>query len=51
LSLAIDHVEQSQRFENSGDLQNARYELATAEEYRDMCWYRIESDERDNFKT
>ncbi|MCH8911102.1 MAG: hypothetical protein IH867_10245 [Chloroflexi bacterium] len=46
LNLALDHFHQSERFENSGDLQDARYELATAEEYRDMYWYRIESNVR-----
>jgi hypothetical protein len=43
LNLALDHFEQSQRFEATGDLEDARYELATAEEYRDMYWHRIES--------
>jgi hypothetical protein len=47
LNLALDHFEQSQQFEIAGDLEDARYELATAEEYRDMYWYRIESQERD----
>ena len=47
LNLALDHFEQSQRFEATGDLEDARYELATAEEYRDMYWYRIGSEERD----
>ena len=46
LNLALDHFQQSQQFEISGDLQDARYELATAEEYRDMYWYRMESDDR-----
>ena len=41
LNLALDH--QSDRFEKTGDLEDARYELATAEEYRDM-W--IESNVR-----
>ena len=45
LNLALDHFYQSQRLETIGDLQDARYELATAEEYRDMYWYRIESEE------
>jgi hypothetical protein len=43
LILALDHFGQSQRFEVSGDLEDARYELAPAEEYRDMNWYRKES--------
>ena len=43
LNLALDHYEQSQRFEASGDLEDARYELATAEEYRDMYWHRVET--------
>ena len=43
LILALDHYGQSQRFEVSGDLEDARYELAPAEEYRDMNWYRKES--------
>ena len=43
LNLALDHFEQSQRLENSGDLEDARYELAMAQEYADMWWYRIES--------
>jgi hypothetical protein len=42
LNLALDHFEQSQQFEHSGDLQDARYEMAAAEEYRDMYWYRTE---------
>ena len=46
LNLALDHFHQSERFENSGDLEDARYELATADEYRDMYWYRTESEER-----
>jgi len=48
LTLALDHFDQSQQFENSGDLQDARYELATAEEYRDMYWHRIESEPTSN---
>jgi hypothetical protein len=44
LNLALDYYEQSQRFEATGDPQSARYELATAEEYRDMYWYRVESE-------
>lgn len=44
LNLAIDHFEQSQRFEESDDLEDARYELATAEEHRDMYWHRVKSD-------
>jgi hypothetical protein len=48
LNLALDHFEQSQQFENSGDLEDARYELATAEEYRDMYWYRVNSDARES---
>ena len=47
LNLAIDHFHQSERFENSGDLEDARYELATARENRDMYWYRTESEVRD----
>jgi hypothetical protein len=46
LNLALDHFHTSQQFENSGDLEDARYELAAAEEYRDMYWYRIETDAR-----
>ncbi|MDG0867253.1 hypothetical protein [Candidatus Lucifugimonas marina] len=46
LNLALDHFHQSQHFENSGDLEDARYELATAEEYRDMYWYRVKSETR-----
>ena len=46
LNLALDHFEQSQRLENSGDLEDARYELAMAQEYADMWWYRIESKQR-----
>ncbi len=38
LNLALDHFHQSERLENSGDHEDARYELATAEEYRDMYW-------------
>jgi hypothetical protein len=48
LILALDHFGQSQRFEVSGDLEDARYELATAKEYRDMYWYRIESETTSN---
>ena len=44
LNLALDHYNQSQHFEVSGDLEGARYELATAEEYRDMYWHRVESE-------
>jgi hypothetical protein len=33
LNFALDHFGQSQQFEATGDLQDARYELATAEEY------------------
>jgi hypothetical protein len=47
LNLALDHFDQSQQLEIAGDLEDARYELATAEEYRDMYWYRVESQERD----
>ena len=47
LNLALDHFEQSQQFRATGDLDDARYELATSEEYRDMYWYRVESQERD----
>ena len=43
LNLASDHFQQSERFDKSGDLEDARYELATAEEYRDMYWCQIES--------
>ena len=46
LNLVLDHFGESQRFENSGDLEDARYELATAEEYRDMYWHRVESEEQ-----
>jgi hypothetical protein len=48
LNLALDHFKQSQPFEKPGDLEDARYELATAEEYRDMYWYRIESETTSN---
>ena len=47
LNVVLDHFDQSQRFEHSGDLQDARYELPTAEEYRDMYWHRVKSEERD----
>ena len=50
LNLALDHFHQSERFENSGDLEDARYELASAEEYRDMYWYRLDSEVRDTPK-
>ena len=46
LNLALDHFDQSLRFEKSGDLEDASYELATAEEYADMYWYRTASGER-----
>ena len=46
LNLALDHFHQSQQFEATGDLRDARFELATAEEYRDMYWHRVESEER-----
>jgi len=46
LALALDHFHQPERFENSGDIEHARYELATAEEHRDMYWYRLESNVR-----
>ena len=36
LNLALDHFHQSERFEKSGDSKDVRYELATADEYRDM---------------
>ena len=48
LNLALDHFHQSERFEKSGELEDARYELATAEEYRDMYWHRIKTSVRDN---
>ena len=41
LNLAVDHFDQSQHFKVTGDLEDARYELATAEEYRDMYWHRV----------
>ena len=44
LNLALDHYHQSEQFEHAGDLEDVRYELATAEEYRDMYWYRVESE-------
>jgi hypothetical protein len=47
LNLTLDHYVQSQQFDATGDLEDARYELATAEEYRDMYWYRVGSKERD----
>ncbi|MDA0597595.1 MAG: hypothetical protein O2921_02670 [Chloroflexi bacterium] len=47
LNLALDHFDQSQQLEIAGDLEDAPYELATAEEYRDMYWYRVESQDRD----
>ena len=46
LNLALNHFKQSQQFEVSGDLEDARYELATAEEYRDIYWHRVEAEER-----
>ncbi len=46
LNLALDHFHQSERFENSGDLEDARYERATAKEYRDMYRFREESETR-----
>ena len=46
LNLALDHFHQSERFDKAGDHGDARYELATAEEYADMYWYRIESNVR-----
>ncbi len=45
VELTLDHFEQSQQFETAGDLEDARYELATAEEYRDMYWYRTERED------
>ena len=47
LNLAPNNFHQTEQFEHSGDPEDARYELATAEEDRDICWYRIESDVRD----
>ena len=47
LNLALDRFHYSQDLEKSGKHNSARYELATAEEYRDMYWYRIESNVRD----
>ncbi|HIF72057.1 MAG TPA: hypothetical protein EYQ61_05850 [Dehalococcoidia bacterium] len=46
LNLALDHFDQSQQMEISGDSEDARYELATAEEYRNMYWYRTEAGDR-----
>ena len=46
LNLALDHFNQAQQFEVSGDLEDACYELATAEEYRDMYWHRVELEEQ-----
>lgn len=43
VNLALDHFHQSQRFEKSGDSEDARYELAIAREYRDTWWYRLKS--------
>ena len=43
LNLVLDHFNQSQHFEATGDLEDARYELATAKEYRDMYWHRLKS--------
>ncbi len=48
LNLALDHFHQSERFEKSDDLEDARCELAAAEEYRDMYWYRKESANRNS---
>ena len=48
LNLALDHFYQSQRLENSGDHEDARYELEMAEEYRDMYWYRVEKSSTGN---
>jgi hypothetical protein len=47
LNLALDHFDQSRHLNNNGYPEDARYELATAEEYRDMYWYRVESGEQD----
>ncbi len=44
LNLALDHFHQSEKLEKSGEPDSAQYELATAEEYRDMYWYRTESE-------
>jgi len=35
-NLALDHFHQLERFEKSCGQEDARYELASAEEYRDM---------------
>ena len=46
LNLALDHFDQSQQFTATSDLRDFRYERATAEEYRDMHWHRVGTEER-----
>ena len=43
LNHTLDHFHASQDYERLGDHESARSELAMAEQYRDMYWYRIES--------
>ena len=45
-NLTLGHFQQSQRSEKPGDLEDARFEVASAQEYRDMYWYRVESEVR-----
>ena len=40
----IDHLDQAELFEIVGELYRAQWERAMAEEFRDMCLYRSESE-------
>ena len=40
----IDHLDQAESYESAGDHDQALWEFAMAEEYRDMCLYRTESE-------
>ena len=40
----IDHLDQAELFEIVGALYRAQWERAMAEEFRDMCLYRSESE-------
>ena len=44
--MALEHFNDAQDLSEAGDVESAEYEVAMAEEYRDMYRYRTESEER-----
>lgn len=46
MRLALDHFNDSQDLEKSGEHKSARFELGMAEEYREIFWQRTNPVER-----